>query len=255
MNLNPDSLEKLSERVSVILVAPKYQGNVGAVARLLKNFGLNDLILVNFDEFNDEAISRAMNGKSLLETARRFETFGEAVKGFDIVAGTSSTVSGNYKKFRRIPMQPSEFWDSMSRIKGKVALVFGREDDGLRNEELELCSHFVHIPASEDYPVLNLSHAVSVMLYEMTRHIDLVTSDLVRKVNELETGKLLDRISVVMKKTGYYDYKIKNTTVMLRRVIARSGLTDAEFYKIMGIIRGILHALDPGSEDEPYDEE
>lgn len=255
MNLNPDSLEKLSKRVSVILVGPKYQGNVGAVARLLKNFGLSDLALVNFEEIDDEALSRAMNGKHLLEEAKRFEKFSDAVKGFDIIAGTSSTVSGNYKEFRRIPMNPSEFWESMSRVKGRIALVFGREDDGLRNEELDLCNHFVHIPASEDYPVLNLSHAVSVMLYEMTRHIDLITPDLVREVNELETEKLLERISVVMKKTGYHNYKIKNTTVMLRRVIARSGLTDGEFYKIMGIIRGILHAVDPGNEDEPYEDE
>lgn len=243
MNLNPDSLEKLSERISIILVGPKYQGNIGAVARLMKNYGLNDLIIVNFGEFDDDALSRAMNGKEILLGARRFTSFGEAIHGFDIVAGTSSTVSGNYKKFRRIPMTPPEFWDSMSRIKGRIALVFGREDDGLRNEELELCNNFVHIPLNPDYPVLNLSHAVSVILYEMGRNIDVLKPDLMRTANELEIEKLLERVSLVLEKSGYADYRKKNTTVMLRRVIARSGLTDMEFYKIMGIIRGILHKL------------
>lgn len=250
MNLNPETLEKLSERVSVILVEPKYHGNVGAVARLLKNFGLKHLTIVNFEEFNDESISRAMGGKDILLNARRVDTFDEAIEGFDIVAGTSSTVTGNYRKFRRIPVLPSEFWEYTSKQSGKIALVFGREADGLRNEELEMCDYFLHIPANPEFPVLNLSHAVSVVLYDMVKNVDLLVTDLVRKANDFESEKLLERIELVLEKTGYPDYRLDNTRVMLRRIIARSDLTDTEFYKIMGIIRGILHAVDPGNEDQ-----
>ncbi len=250
MNLNPESLAKLSRRVSVILVEPKYHGNVGAVARLLKNFGLEELIIVNFEEFNDESISRAMGGKEILLNAKRVDTFEEAIADFDIVAGTSSTVTGNFKKFRRIPMLPSEFWESVSKKEGRIALVFGREGDGLRNEELEKCNYFFHVPANPDFPVLNLSHAVSVVLYDMTRNMELVATDLVRKANDFETEKLIERIGLVLEKTGYPGYRLKNTQVMLRRIISRTDLTDSEFYKIMGIIRGILHAVDPGLEDE-----
>ncbi|AKA49663.1 hypothetical protein IX51_11755 [uncultured archaeon] len=250
MNLDPEKLKKLSDRVSIILVEPKYQGNVGAVARLLKNFGLRNLIIVNFEEFTDEALSRAMGGKEILLRAKRVETFEEAVKDFDIVAGTSSTITGNYKKFRRVPIVPDEFWESVSSRPGRIALVFGREVDGLRNEELEKCHYFLHIPANPEFPVLNLSHAVSVVLYDMIRNVDLVVTDLMRKANGFETEKMLDRIGLVLEKTGYPDYRLKNTTVMLRRIISRSDLTDMEFYKIMGIIRGILHAIDPGSENE-----
>lgn len=248
MNINPDILAKLSGRVSVILVEPKYQGNVGAVARLLLNFGLNDLTIVNFEDFTDEAYARSMNGKEILLKSRRVSTFQEAVKGFDVVVGTSSTVTGNYRKFRRIPMLPGEFWDSMGETAGRIALVFGREDDGLRNEELELCNHFIHIPANPDYPVLNLSHAVSVVLYEMIRNADKLTSDLIKPAEGFEVEKLVERIRLVMDLTGYPDYKIENTTVMLRRIIARSHMTDSEFFKIMGIIRSILHGIDPDAD-------
>lgn len=250
MNLEPDNLRRLSEKVSVILVEPKYQGNVGAVARLLKNFGLTDLVIVNFEDFTDESISRAMGGKDILLNARRVDSFEDAIRGFDIVAGTSSTVTGNYKKFRRIPMIPSDFWDSVSGGDGKIALVFGREDDGLRNEELEKCNYFLHIPANPDFPVLNLSHAVSVVLYDMARNIDLIATDPVREANGFETEQLLDRVSLVMEKTGYPDYRVRNTIVMLRRMIGRSSITESEFYKIMGIIRGVLRTVDPGSENE-----
>lgn len=250
MNINPEIFGKLSERVSIILVEPKYQGNVGAVARLLRNFGLSDLIVVNFGEFDDEAISRSMGGKEILLNARRFESFSEAVKEFDIVAGTSSTVSGNYKKFRRIPVLPSEFWGSMENREGRIALAFGREVDGLSNEELGFCDYFIHIPASPDFPVLNLSHAVSVVLYEMIRNAETITSDLMREANDFEIDKLLERMDIVLEKIGYPKYKIENTRVMLRRITARAALTDTEFYKIMGIIRSTLHALDPESDEE-----
>ncbi len=244
MNLTPDNLKKLSEKVSVILVEPKYQGNVGAVARLLRNFGLSDLILVNFREVDDEAISRSMEGKQILLNARRFDTFSEAAREFNIVAGTSSIVTGNYKKFRRIPITPPEFWEAASRKSGKIALAFGREVDGLSNEELGFCDYFVHIPANPDFPVLNLSHAVSVILYEMTKRSDLTSTDLVREVNALEAEKLIERIEKLLEKSGYPDYRRENTMVMLRRIIARSSLTDSEFYKLMGVIRSLLHSLD-----------
>lgn len=247
MNLSPENLKKLSEKVSVILVEPKFQGNIGAVARLLRNFGLKDLVIVNFGEFTDEAISRAMSGKDILLNARRADTFEEAIEGFDIVAGTSSTVSGNYKKFRRIPMIPSDFWNSISGRDGRIALVFGREADGLRNEELEKCDYFLHIPANPEFPVLNLSHAVSVVLYDMVRNIDIVVPELTRGANDFEMDKLLERIALVLEETNYPSYRTNNTIVMLRRIIARADISETEFYKIMGIIRGILHAV--GYED------
>ncbi len=248
MNLTPEAVRRLSSRISVILVEPKYQGNVGAVARLLRNFGLTDLVTVNSREPDDEAISRSMDGKAILLNARKFDSFSEAVKEFDIVAGTSSTVTGNYKKFRRIPVAPDEFWEAMEGKAGKIALAFGREVDGLSNEELGLCDYFLHIPADPDYPVLNLSHAVSVILYEMAKHAQLSTTDLVRGMNAFETNKLLERLDLVIEKAGYPDYRRENTRVMLKRIIARSDLTDSEFYKIMGIIRSTLHAL--GHEEE-----
>lgn len=244
------NLKSLSERITVILVEPLYEGNVGAVARSMKNAGLTDLVLVNFHEYGDEAIARSMSGRTILESARMFDSLKEAIKGYSIVAGTSSTVTTNFKKFRRIPISPEEFWNKTINEDSKIALVFGRENDGLRNHELELCNYFLNIPANPEYPVYNLSHAVGIILYEMIRHIDGLTLESPDKValpEDLET--LIKRIELLLSKASYPAYKELNTLVMLRRLIARTSLTETEFYKIMGIIRHILRAIDPNFEE------
>lgn len=239
-------LKSLSERIAVVLVEPHHEGNVGAVARSMKNSGLTDLVLVNFGEFGDEAIARSMNGKKILESARRFSSLKDAIDGYSVVAGTSSTVTTNYKKFRRIPVSPEEFWEKNLPGDDKIALVFGRENDGLRNHELELCNYFINIPGNPEYPVYNLSHAVGIILYEMIRNVDGVIPDSPETRASAENLKtLLDRVELLLKKASYPAYKEINAVVMLRRLIARSLLTESEFYKIMGIIRHILRTIDP----------
>lgn len=248
-------LNFLSSRISVFLVEPKYQGNVGAVARALKNSGLTDLVIINGKDADDEAISRSMNGKSILLNARRYNSLEEAVKGYHIIAGTSSTVTTNYKKYRRIPVTPQKFWEGQISGNQKIALVFGREADGLHNTELELCNFFINIPASPEYPVYNLSHAVSIMLYEMVKNVPVEIPDPVDPISPENEDTLVKRLEYLLGKSDYPDYKKKNTVVMIRRIIGRSALSDSEFFKIMGIIRHLLKKIDPWFLDEDEDRE
>ncbi len=227
-----------SENISVVLVSPKYQGNIGAVARSMKNAGLENLFLVN-SEIEDEAIARSMGGRDILLNAKKFNSLEEAIRGFNVVAGTSSTVTENLKHFRRIPVTPEEFWDKMSNTDAKIALVFGREDDGLRNEELNLCNYFINIPGNPEYPVYNLSHAAAIILYIMftrfnpvePKRQDIILPDHL-SILESEIGKTLDYIK-------YPAHKKENTMVMLTRIIGRSMLTETEYFKLMGIIRRV----------------
>lgn len=238
-----ETLSELNKKVSVILVAPKYGGNIGAIARLMRNYGLSDLRFVSPPEIGDEAMARAMNGKEILLNARRYDNFADAIEGFRIVAATSSSITLDDRKFRRLPETPSKFWKKALKTEGNIALVFGREDDGLRNTEIELCNSFIHIPSNPEYPVLNLSHAVSVILYEMIRDLDRrlpVTAD---PVEEKNMSRLVDSVMELISMTDFPEYKIPNTRVMISRLMARAELTQSEYFKIMGIIRFLRFKL------------
>ena len=237
----------LKKKISIVLVEPKYDGNIGAVARSMNNCGLEDLILVNHPELTGEAYKLAMHSSSILENARHVADLSEIRGEFQIMAGTSSVVTLNGRKFRRISYNPAGFWQSYLPASGRIALIFGREDAGLRNSEIEQCDSFIHIPANPEYPVFNLSHSVAVILYEMLQQS--ILKGVNKKTNSNNISLLVDRISKVMELISYPGYKSKNTTVMLRRMFSRAELTDTEYHKIMGIMRYIIFNLDPESEE------
>ncbi|MCL4347990.1 MAG: RNA methyltransferase [Candidatus Thermoplasmatota archaeon] len=230
-----NNVEKIT---TVILVEPEYQGNIGAVARAMKNTGFEKLFIVGKRTIDDEALSRARDGASILLNAAFFNTLKEAIEGFDIVVGSSSVKTSNFKKFRRIPITPRELWQSYGNGIKKIALVFGREGDGLSNEEISMCNVFIHIPSSKDYPVYNLSHAVTIVLYEALLYRGNVEVRELPATGE-QTHLIVEKTIEIMKKTNYPQYKIENTAVMLERLLTRSSLTEHEFYKIMGIIKKI----------------
>ena len=242
-NIFSETLSELNKKVSVILVAPKYGGNIGAIARLMKNYGLSDLRFVSPPEIGDEAMARAMNGKEILLNARQYDNFEDAIEGFRIVAATSSAITLDDRKFRRLPETPSSFWKRALKSDGNIALVFGREDDGLRNTEIEMCNSFIHIPSNPEYPVLNLSHAVSVILYEMIRDLERklpVTAD---PIEDQNMSRLVESVMELISMTDFPEYKVPNTRVMISRLMVRTELTQSEYFKIMGIIRFLRFKL------------
>ncbi len=238
-------LERLREKVSVVLIHPKYGGNIGAVARLMHNNGLSNLIIAGKDELPEEAWVYAMHSGDILRNSRRIDSLSEIREEFEILVATSSVDSYNGRKFRRHSYSPEEFWKKHINSTGKVAIVFGREDDGLHNGEIDACDCFVNIPANPEYPVYNLSQSVAVLLYEMFKQA--VSSTTIEKVSgSKDIEMLISRIEEAMQLTSYPDYKEKNTTVMLRRLMARASLTETEYHKLMGIFRYIVVNLENG---------
>lgn len=242
-----ERLGDLSERVSVVLVYPKYQGNIGAVARLMKNCGLKDLRLVSSTEIENEALYRSMNGRDILETATRYENLKDAISDFSVVAATSSSPTYSDRNFLRLPSTPETFWKKTLHSASKIALVFGREDDGLRNEEIELCNAFMFIPANPEYPVFNLSHAVSIILYEMVKQLPESDAGIVEPISPENFDLLLKGAGELMDILNYPKYKRANADVMIKKIAVRANLTESEFFKIMGILR-FLKYLTSGSE-------
>lgn len=155
-------------QLAIVLVNTSHPGNIGAAARAMKNMGLNQLILVDPEDFpSGAATARAAWAVDVLENARVVSTLEEAVADCGLIIGTSA-------RSRKLPWPMLEPEACAERVlyehtTNKVALVFGREDSGLNNEELQLCHYHVQVPTSPECPSLNLSAAVMVLSYEIAK--------------------------------------------------------------------------------------
>ncbi|WP_404414762.1 RNA methyltransferase [Marinospirillum sp.] len=159
----------LLDSVRIILVGTSHPGNIGGVARAMKNMGLKDLWLVapRAQFPHPEAEFRSSGATDILENTQVAEQLEDALSGCTLVAGTSA-------RSRHIPwplLNPRELagrlHEELEQPQHKVALVFGREDRGLSNEELHLCHLHVNIPTNPDFSSLNLAAAVQVLSYEL----------------------------------------------------------------------------------------
>ena len=157
----------LFPRLRIVLVETSHPGNIGAAARAMKNMGICHLVLVKPYSFpDDKATWRSASANDVLETAQVVETLDEAITGCQLVIGTSA-------RDRRIPWPMLDPKGCGQRVQAEhdqgaeVALLFGREAHGLKNEELQKCHYHVNIPTGEAYSSLNLAMAVQVLCYEV----------------------------------------------------------------------------------------
>lgn len=245
-------LESLSDRIAVVLVYPKYQGNIGAVARSMMNAGLKTMYMVGNKELENDAYIRAVYGKEVLDNCTFIDSLDDLVGKYQVMAATSSETSFNERRFRRIPVSADDFWKDLLKTDRKIALVFGREDDGLRNTEVEKCNYFIHIPSSPEYPAYNLSHAVTIVLYEMIKKVSAPIGSHDISVSESNIALLEREIEKLLEMSEYSSYRRRNTIVMLRRIIARSNITDNEYHKLRGIIDSVKRKMGRNSTAENF---
>lgn len=163
---DPIDFQACADNIRIVLVNTSHPGNIGAAARAMKNMGLSKLTLVDPEDFpSPVANGRAVSAVDILDNAVITKTLEEAVAGCGLVIGSSARI-------RSIPwplISPQQCAQQVaddSRL-NEVALVFGREDSGLSNEELQLCHFHVNIPADEKLSSLNLAAAVMVISYEV----------------------------------------------------------------------------------------
>lgn len=160
------SCAPMLDNIRVVLVGTSHPGNIGGVARAMKNMGLSALYLVQPEDYpSAEATSRASGADDVLARAKICRNLDEALEGCGFVLGTSA-------RLRRLAwpqLEPREAAVSAIREAAttSVAMVFGRERTGLSNEELERCHYLIHIPTNPDYSSLNLAAAVQVITYEL----------------------------------------------------------------------------------------
>ena len=160
--------------LKVILVKPSIEGNLGAIARNMLNFGFNDLNLVSPElTIGEEARKRAKHAKSVLENIKIYKSLDQAISDCSLVIGTSGKREFGDKTITRHFITPQEISERIYSNNGKIGIVFGPEGQGLSQDELIKCDLLTSIPTWEGYPIMNLSHSVSVILYEFFKfHID-----------------------------------------------------------------------------------
>jgi TrmH family RNA methyltransferase len=242
-------------KLVVVLAEPKTPGNVGAVARAMANFDVTELRIVAGVPLDDDAYKRALHAKDLLESALHYPNFAGALEGLDFTAATTGVTNLNDRRHVRNPLTPQQLAERIHGMEGTIGLVFGREDYGLYNAELALCDVVVTVPTSPEYPVMNLSHAVAVLLYELSRGTPLPHETI--KASEFERDKLLAAFDALMDATDYPDHKLQNTRVMLRRILGRSTLSEWEFHTMMGVISRATKRIDrlEKKAGKPWDDE
>jgi tRNA/rRNA methyltransferase len=219
----------------IILVNPRNDGNVGAVVRSMGNFGFKELYLVSPCEITEEAYKRAKHAGDILRKAKIVESLDQALQGCDLIIGTSGIVTAGEKHYVRIPITPKEFAERIREYEGSVAILFGPEDTGLLQEDLMRCDILVNIPSSDDYPILNLSHAATIVLYEMFQTRPRKHGG-PRPTNEQEREKLFLFFDDLLDAVDYPEFRRERTRVMFRRMMGRAIPTKWEFHTIMGVL-------------------
>ena len=237
------------DNIRIVLVEPANPGNIGAVARVLKNTGMHDLALVNPGQWDTpETRWMAHGSEEILNNCKVYENLPDAVQGAHFVIGATHRVG----RFRDIDSSPR---DTISELAGRahthrIALVFGREKDGLWRSELLHCHQLVRFPSAVSYPSLNLSHAVLLFAYEFywtLREIpDRDTPGLGSSTDTLATAgdreRLYDHVAAAMKAIDFRPYNDDpfNFARALRRFFDKSPLEKRDamvLHKICGQIR------------------
>jgi len=224
--------------VRVVLVEPLYGGNIGSTARVMKNFGFSDLALVNPCELGGEARAFSMHAREIMEHASVYTTIRDAVSGSNLVIAATGNPGVRVEKHIRMPpYSPEAVKRLLTGKSGSVSILFGREDKGLSNDELKLCDIIMSIPTSPDYPSMNLSHAVAVVLYELN---DLEAGS-IRLARHLDLDLMYDHITQLLGEIDYPVHKKDKTILMIRRILGRARLTSREVQTIRGLIRRIQY--------------
>jgi tRNA (cytidine32/uridine32-2'-O)-methyltransferase len=232
------------ENVRIIMVGTTHPGNIGAVARVMKNMGLGKLTLVSSTDCGPEteAFNMASGAYDIVEQASRSTDLKEALAETTMVAGTSGRLGG-----KRVTAQtPAELIPRLMRqaLLGPVACVFGRESRGLTNEELKLCTDHLIIPTDAEFASMNVAHAAAVVAYEMFK----VASNAVNfqakrtKPASVETREgMYEHIQSVLLRAGFLN---ESNPLRMMRDIRRILNTAAMDERDVKIMRGVFRKID-----------
>lgn len=230
----------------VVLVEPQGPLNVGSVCRVIMNFGFKELRLVKpcREYKSEQARKMALSAQHMLTEAPIFETLTDALVDCHVAFGTTR----RFGKYRKHFFTPEPAGQAIAKIDDsmKCALVLGREDNGLSGDELALCQHFITIPTDDAFPSMNLSHALGVLLYEISKSMrNLSVNSSVTKVSTPATIDSMEQMYSHMRKAlceiEFLDPQNPDHLLRtFRRIFGKAGLIERD----VRIIRGLMAKIE-----------
>lgn len=234
--------KSLYNNISIILVDTKTPSNIGATARCMMNMGLSDLILVHppNDPYG-EAGKLAAGADIILDRAKIFSTLVEATKNYGVIFGTSRH-KGRLRKNVCTPRYAAEkIIPLLSR--NKIAIVFGNEVNGLTGKNLALCHEIISIPSSDDFPSLNLSHAIMIVAYELFLASGAMQTSVCRELlaRSEDTENFYQHLQRTLITIGFLERnRPERMMSTLRQIFSRSRPSQRD----VAVLRGILASVD-----------
>lgn len=229
--------------VRIVIVEPEGSINIGFIARLCMNFGVDELYLVNPKASIEEALEYASKARDfLLNNVIVKTSIDDAIRDVDLIIATTGKGSGKGDYLR----QAISLKDFISIIKQRaprsMAVLFGRESTGLTRKELSLADYLVTIPASPKYPILNLSHAVAIILYELFIYREMYADNIPPRASKdklMEINRLVDELTakVVHKDKAY------RLGYVFKTVIGRGMPSEYEARQIIYLLRKVLRKI------------
>lgn len=240
-------MESGLKQVRIVLVEPAGARNVGSIARVMTNMGLNQLVIVNpqCDLSSEEARRMAVHGQELLTSCTVVPDLTTALQGCQRVVGTTF----RQDDLPRLPQPPAVALAWLLEISSPTAVIFGREDNGLSNQELDYAQRYLRIPVSPAYTSLNLAQAVGICAYELFQlNQQSLGSETITTATDLATIDQLDRyyqqLETLLLEIGYLQPQTAPSRMAkLRRLYNRSDMSSNELALLRGICNQMTWAL------------
>lgn len=216
--------------------------NIGAVARSMNTFGLEELVLVApHAEVDDEARKWAVHGEAILAGARTVDTLEESIEGLTLVLGLTRREG---KRRHRLSSLPAFVEHELpSFLPARLGLMFGNEESGLSNPALDLCSRLVSIPTHPTNGSMNLAHAVTATLYELHRQPDTLSAS-PRLARPEIRARMLEEVANFVQECGYphHQASLAEEMTKLADIAARARLEEWEIRFLMGMLKQVRYS-------------
>lgn len=225
--------------ITIILIEPEFETNIGAIARTIKNFEINNLIIINpKTQISEHAFIVAKHAKDILENAKIINEYDLSIlKQFDTVVAMTAKTSSKYN-INRNALYVDEFVKKIKQTQdNNTAIIFGREGDGLFNNEIDMCDYTITIPSSKEYRTLNLSHSVSIFCYEYFKHKN--QKKKYKTLPKKEKESMYELLKKITSTLNYNPGKRTTAIKVFRRIMEKAMPSIKESTTMMGLFRKI----------------
>ncbi len=242
------------KNISIILIEPENAGNTGAVCRVMGNFDFENLILIGpkFEKTSEELINRAKWAKNVLKNIKiikkydnkNLNTLKKLKKEFDYLIATTAKLGNDYNILRS-PLSAEQLAGKLAKLdlkkknKIKIGIIIGREGIGLTNSEVDICDFAVTIPTSKKYGTMNLSHATTIILYEIfkrTAEENIISH--IRPASERDKEQIMKMLNEKLDKMDFTTPEKKETQKTLwKKLVGKSFMSKREAFALMGFFR------------------